>query len=401
MIPAVQTGARPSDNNSGLAGVRTCDNVNDPTAKLNVAVFLDSGTLSGTEKRAAKIANAMNKRGHRVTLFMTPKTRSALVLSDYAFDWPPITVWRYPAWLRFFGRTRFAGLRKLIGLDALLQAARRWYLGGLLAQHRISIAHVYLVQSRCHDITVPHLFEITSPDKARSLIEAGFSFPTDTLLHPNSEGVDAVLGDRYPQNDRIVAPHAFFDPLEPTDFLAPQKRNVVVFGHRLVERKNPVMFARVAKRFVALRNDWKIAIRGTGPLEKEVRAVISDEVESGRIEFGFKPNLMDELYRSRIFVSIESEDNYSNQSVLEAMWCRNALLLSDRGHTRARYFAKNGLLCEPDEENVLAALLRLTEADDLLNTYAENGRRHVETAFSAEAYLDHLEAVYQQCASTR
>ena len=363
---------------------------------MNVAFILKSGGLSGTEKRSTKIASALNLHGHRVVLFMDPVTHSALTGRDYDFEWPPIVVWSYPTWFRWLGykRKRFAGLRNLVGLSKLDLWLRRKYWARLLQENEIDLAHIYLDRLLCPEIPIPHLFEITSPDMARRIIAKGPPFPPETLLHPNSESVDVVLAGHFEENEKVVAPHAYFDPNEAPDFVPPEKENLVVFGHRLVARKNPLTFAKAAKRFLVAHPDWKVAIRGEGPLTEDVRAVLSEEIGSGRVLFGFTPNLMEELHRSRIFVSIESEDNYSNQSVLEAMWCHNALVLSDRGRTKARYFADNGNLCEPEEEPVLAALNALADDPSGLAQAAQNGRKHVETTFSREAYLDHLESLY-------
>jgi glycosyltransferase involved in cell wall biosynthesis len=350
---------------------------------MHIAVFLDFRVLSGAEKRSAKIARALIARGHRVTMFMTPRTRKALANSDYRFDWPPIVTWSYPRrfGLLAFGRSRLRTLR------------RDWW-RRVLHGHGVDVAHVYLRPSLCAQLPVPQLFEITSPDMARDLIGQDMQFPPETVLYPNSETVDAALGQHFAQNPRFHPPHAFFDPAEPAGFQEPPKENLVVFAHRLIARKNPVIFAKAAVRFLAARPGWRVAIRGSGELEGEVRSILSDALSTGRASLGYEPNLMDELHRSRIFVSIESEDNYSNQSVLEAMWCRNALVLSDRGRTRARYFAENGLLCEPEEDSVLSALLTLAEDPGQLEKFGANARRHVEAAFPSDAYLDELERVY-------
>lgn len=358
---------------------------------MHIAVFISSNTLSGAEKRAAKIARALIGRGWRVTLFMSPKTHAALVGDEYRFDWPPIVVWRHPRWIRWLGGRS----ARRLGLEALARRVRRGWWRRILRRHDVDVAHVYLSWSICRDLPIPHLFEITSPDIARSMIAAPSSLPASTVLHPNSEVVDDALGGSFPANRRIVAPHAFFDPAEPPDFAPPQKHDVIVFGHRLVERKNPVVFARAAKRFLHARDGWRVMIRGDGPLEGQVRAVLADEISRGRAEIRFNANLMDDLWRSRVFVSIETEDNYSNQSVLEAMWCCNALVLSDRGRSRARYFRDNGVLCEPDEDSVLAAMLAATGDPVALGSCAAKSRRLVETEFSREGYLDHLEAIYR------
>lgn len=364
---------------------------------MNIAVVIKTRELSGTQKRSAKIASALNDRGHLATLFLDEQTHRALTTRDYRFDWPNIVVWSYPFRIRALGvgGKSFAHIRDILGLSRLELRLRKRYWSQLFKEHKIDVAHLYIKWRMCQEMPIPHIFEITSPDIARNIIKQGNPFPPQTLLHPNSEGVASVLESLHLSNETSVAPHAYFDPNEPSDFVPPKKENLIVFAHRLVERKNPVLFAKAAKRFLAERPDWRIAVRGEGPLSEEVQQILADEIQLGRALFGFEPNLMDELYRSRIFVSIESEDNYSNQSVLEAMWCRNALVLSDRGRTKARYFANNGVLCEPEEESVFAALIDLADDTSGLASKAANSRRHVETAFSRDEYLNHLESVYR------
>lgn len=102
------------------------------------------------------------------------------------------------------------------------------------------------------------------------------------------------------------------------------------------------------------------------------------------------------LIRSKIFVSIESEDNYSNQSVLEAMWAYNALLLTDRGATRRRYFNGNGVFCDLTANAVAKALGDLVEDESRLRAMALASRRLVEEKFSVDAYLADLERAYQK-----
>lgn len=364
---------------------------------FHIAILVKSGTLSGAEKRCGKIVRALNARGHRAVLFMDVRTYGVLTCQGYRFDWPPVVVYRHPAWFRWLarGKGRFAPLRHVLRGDAVERWARQYFWRRLLRSHGIDLVHVFMDWAVLRDLPVPHLFEITSPDLARFVIGDAARIPEGSVLHPNSESVDAVLAGSFSRNCKIVAPLAYFDPQEPPGFQPPRKENLVVFGHRLIPRKNPVIFARAAKRFVAARPDWRVAIRGVGPLVDDVRAVVAEEIAAGRVQFGFHPNLMDELYSARVFVSIESEDNYSNQSVLEAMWCRNALVLSDRGRTRARYFADNGIMCQPEEESVLDALLALAADPVRLDQFAANARLHVETAFNRNRYLDHLESVYR------
>ena len=360
---------------------------------MKIAVLLRTRELSGTQKRSAKIASALNQRGHQATLFYDKKTYKTLTKLNYEIDWPPIVVWSYPKWLSLLdiGGTKFERLREILGLERIKIWGRKRYWSRLFNEHEIDVAHIYIKWRLCQEMPIPHIFEITSPTIARKILEFGNPFPPQTVLHPNSEGVADVLADLEANNEIVVAPHAYFDPTDVSGSEPTAKENLVVFGHRLIPRKNPIVFAKAAKRFLAEKPDWKVAIRGLGPEQEEVESILAEEINDGRALIGFDPNLMKELQRSRVFVSIESEDNYSNQSVLEAMWCYNALLMSDRGRTRARYYAQNGKLCDPDENSVFEALLEITHDPEKLCEMAMNGRNHVEANFNREKYLEHIE----------
>lgn len=370
---------------------------------VNIAVIIKTRELSGTQKRSAKIAVALNERGHSTTLFLDAPTHRALTKQNYSFDWPPIVIWSYPIWVRALGLGKKKGvqLRAALGLDRIELSARKRFWSSLFRKHQIDVAHLYIKWRMCEEISIPHIFEITSPDIARKIANHDNPFPPETVLHPNSEGVASALEKAELKNKTVVAPHAYFDPNEPAGFKLPAKENLVVFAHRLIPRKNPIIFAKAAKRFLKSRPDWKVAIRGSGPLADDVSDILSEEVLLGNALIGFDPNLMQELYRSRIFVSIESEDNYSNQSVLEAMWCRNALVMSDRGRSRARYFADNGVLCEPEEDSVFQALIALANEPQNLDWMAQNSQRLIENAYSRSDYLDHLEQIYDSVLDDR
>jgi len=147
------------------------------------------------------------------------------------------------------------------------------------------------------------------------------------------------------------------------------------------------VFAEAVKQFLARHHGWKFAILGDGEQKSKVSECLKDEVQEGKAEVGYVSNVHEYLARSKIFVSIESEDNYSNQSVLEAMWAYNVLLLTDRGATRKRYFNDNGLFCEPDVDSVASALEALIEDEAMLGSMACASRQLVDTIFLVEAYI--------------
>jgi glycosyltransferase involved in cell wall biosynthesis len=330
---------------------------------------------------------------------MDNATHQALTQVRYRFDWPPIIIFHRPQWMNWlgFGQRQLRWVRRVLRIDRLQEMSAfryRGYWTDLLRINNIDLVHVFVHSGLLNEMPVPHIFEVTSPDIADRIIRTPALISPWTLLHSVSPSVGERLDGRFLINRKIVAPLPFFDPPKLAE-LSPKKRNLVVFAHRMIPRKNPVIFARAAKRFVAERPDWQVFIRGTGPLQPEVRRILAAEIAAGLIDVGYTSNLLDELGNSRIFVSLIEQDNYPSQSILEAMWSHNALLLSNRGDTRSRFFANNGILCEINVEEVAGSLIKLAADPQRLSRYGENSRSHVERNFNAELYLAHLLDIYR------
>jgi glycosyltransferase involved in cell wall biosynthesis len=122
--------------------------------------------------------------------------------------------------------------------------------------------------------------------------------------------------------------------------------------------------------------------------------LLSDEIRDGRVVTGYRTKILPELKKSRIFVSIIEPDNYPSQSVLEAMYTGNALLLSDRGFTKERFFNGNGRLCEISFEDVLSKLTELVQDLSNLDIYGRNSLEILNTRYNKDIYIDYIKNMY-------
>lgn len=367
-----------------------------------IAFFIQSANLSGAEKRVAKLAKRLSSMGVKALIFADTQTADVYRKAQYV-DNSLIRTWEYPFLTRVtgIGRQRLAKLRRVSGLDQLHLKLVHKYWRRQFAHECIGVSHVFINPAICRDLPCPKLYEITSPDMARVLENKaaqypGDFFPPETLLRPNSESVEAALGPTLRRWQIQTSQTALFIPDVEQEINLHNKENLIVFAHRLVARKHPLVFAQAVKQFLTNHHGWKFAILGDGEQKSKVIECLKDEVQEGRVEVGYVSNVHEYLARSKIFVSIESEDNYSNQSVLEAMWAYNALLLTDRGATRKRYFNDNGLFCEPEVDSVASALEALIEDDARLSSMACASRRLVEETFSVDAYIADLERAYRE-----
>lgn len=178
------------------------------------------------------------------------------------------------------------------------------------------------------------------------------------------------------------------------------KKNIMVFPHRVLERKNPILFARVIKKLFAdgTLDGWRVKFRGHGPLEGELKAMLCDELESGRVDIGFSNNLGDELAESKIAVGLIRTGNYPSQSLFEAIRHGNLLFLS-RTEDREKIFHDTLVqFTELDEECVVRRLretIKLAEAPGF-EKYSEAMVRLFDKIQKESGYLKNIYDVYHQ-----
>ena len=148
-----------------------------------------------------------------------------------------------------------------------------------------------------------------------------------------------------------------------------QKENIIIFPHRFIEPKNVILFSHVIKDMLDedKLSGWRIYFRGKGPLESEIRNILTDYISNGTVEVGFTYRLSEELAKTKIFISIISTGNYNSNSMYEAMRNGNILLLSDTGITR-KYLPHPDIIYTKTEtldlrDKILAAV-RLSESPD-------------------------------------
>lgn len=365
-----------------------------------VAFLWHSSSLTGAQRRMLALSRALNDCGQRAIVVL--EARDAQAMERLLGGLPPfvrrITL---SPWLHAAGRGR-GKMRRLwwySGLRQLYHAALRRELGALQRRENVGLWHVCMSTEFAHCTQGPILFEVTSPDWADRLATGHKIVPATTPLHAVSASVALRLRAR-PSGRKIIEAPLLFPNLDPAATRPPNmeaKEKLIVFAHRLIPRKNGLLFARAARRFLRNQPDWRVAIRGKGPDEPAIRETLAAEIAAGRVLAGYSSNLSDELRRARIFVSIITPDNYPSQSVVEAMTAGNALLLSDMGQSREKFLDGNGLSVRIEEDEVLDCLNAMASRPEQLVQMGQQSIRLAGERFSQRAYLEHLAGVYRSC----
>lgn len=352
--------------------------------------FIRSSTLSGAEKRALKINYALNKGGEKYFFLLNRKLYNLIENSEYkkfiinALVYDDFT---------FIEKV----LLKIPFSNSWKTKLQFFKINYLIKRNNINLVHIFLSMDGGKFIKCRKVFEITSPDYVSKIGSENSSFIDGIdLFNAVSESTFQNASKFIPENKLVLAPIPFFFPNVSTDLLNQynyeNKENAILFAHRLIERKNGLLFANVVKDFLKTNQDWKIKFFGDGPEKESIRELLEEEIKNGFVSVDYTSDILPEMAKSKIFVSLISPDNYPSQSVLESMFMENALLISDTGFTKKMFFESNGLVCSLEKTDILNKLGQLVSED--LYSMGKNSRNLLDTKFSKSQYLNHIKKIH-------
>ncbi len=347
-------------------------------------IYLLGGRFfSGAEKRLLLTALQMPAQtGRPVGLYLNRHLHDAIAASPQlaAQDLAALRIVREPhspllqrlrggnALLRLLGRLRLLRRPPAIAHFALFNLLDV-LLGGLLRLRGVRVYH-----------------EITSPDVARSTavrlllacprLSDGLICVSDNVLRLCRERARPGVPLRVRQQPYVEAPGQPAPPFA-------ERERLVLYAHRLMPRKNPLLAVEAFARLAGDYPDWQFHICGQGPQADAVAARIAAAGHANLRYLGYVSDLDQRIARAQVFVSLIEPDNYPSQSVLEALAAGCALLLADTGQSREKFLAApgaNGEATALDPRACAAALRRLLDDPQL------DGRGSASSAFFAAHY---------------
>ena len=376
----------------------------------DVAIILVNNTqVGGAERRFARVWTGLRRRGRAATLIINRSlfqhlVRAAVLSSEDR----PIVVMPEPfgTCARLFGGTANRVGFWIAKLDYVL--ASIWMIGWLLV-NRPKALHVILggaylaLPSQLLGVAPPAVVSIVCQD-LREMVGAGLgerlyrlalrrAAMVDALTGPIREGV--IRSGASPDRIRVSA-GSFVD----TDRFRPDERKEpwIVFTGRLVEEKNPLLFAEacrlVRQQLGAGIPGLRFFLIGDGPLRGDLDRALARLGLDGVVTTGWRDDVESVLGKASAFVSLQRTDNYPSQALLEAMACECAVVATDVGQTRKLVDESVGLLCEAQPGSVAAALCRIFNDLESARSMGRQGRQRVLACHSIDTYLDHVESVY-------
>jgi len=142
---------------------------------------------------------------------------------------------------------------------------------------------------------------------------------------------------------------------------------VISFIARLVDWKDPLTFVK-AIPLILKKRDVNFLIVGDGPLMKEVKELVDNYSFNNKVKvLGMRRDIYDLLSITTIFTGLSTIENIWSSTVIEAVFHKACLILTDVG-TTSKVFThlQDAYLIEPQHENALAqAVLELIDNKDL------------------------------------
>ena len=185
-----------------------------------------------------------------------------------------------------------------------------------------------------------------------------------------------------------------------SDCIRRPKQKVIVFAHRFIEPKNPILFCRVVRALLdtGQLDGWQIKLRGRGPLEDDMRKILHPYIDNGIVDIGFSYELGKELAESMIFVSIIITGNEPSNSVYEAMRNGNLLVLSRSGGTVGQFDHPDVAFVDIDMQSLTEGLLNATSSAEgsRFETKSEAMRRFFEHIKNHSGYVSDVRRIYEE-----
>lgn len=189
-----------------------------------------------------------------------------------------------------------------------------------------------------------------------------------------------------------VAPGSFTDLAQCRP--AAHREKWVVFLGRFVEIKNPLLFVNAIPAVLQHHPDVTFYLLGEGPLGATINKRIAELGIDQQcvVQFTAEPTAV--LNRSLIFLSLQTEENYPSQSLLEAMACGNVIVATDVGETWRLVDEQNGLRIQPTVTAIAYAINRLLDDPELAEKRLAS-RQRVLAEHTVDRFIIYITQVYQ------
>lgn len=195
-------------------------------------------------------------------------------------------------------------------------------------------------------------------------------------------------GIRIPDERVSISPCSFTDYSKCE--VGDKKKFEVAFAARLEPDKNPMLYLKAARDILKKHPGVKFHLLGEGTLVNEIKDFIEDNRLKESVHFSFHPNPPEIFKNASVFVSLQANNNYPSQSILEAMGCGCAVVAPDNGDTHLLVKENTGILIPLEKNSLVAALEKLISSPELAHHLGLNARKFVLENHTIERYSEYF-----------
>lgn len=210
-------------------------------------------------------------------------------------------------------------------------------------------------------------------------------------------GVDAHFATQAPRWKTIANPTYFADyggaPLP-----GARDAQLVAFVGRLHAIKNPLLFIEAVAIARHRGCDCRGMMLGEGPLQTQVEALITRYGLQKVISLNFHSYAPSLVGSSAIYVSLQTDDNYGSQALLEAMGAGCAIIASEVGHTGRIVTDEVGVRVPLTADAVARAIESLVGSPERTRHLGATAAHIARTQYSPDVYAAFLESLYERAA---
>jgi glycosyltransferase involved in cell wall biosynthesis len=191
---------------------------------------------------------------------------------------------------------------------------------------------------------------------------------------------------------KLYSPNSFIDY---TRFnpIYPKKQNIS-FCARIssFKRLDILLEAILILKNINFQN-FEVSIVGDGPVLEEMKNYVAKHKLQNVIFYGGMANPEIIVGSSKIFISVQPDNNYPSQSLLEAMACENAIIASDVGETRMLVSESEGILVPLNSKEIATAIQYLLENPEVCEIMGRNARKKVLVEHTVDKFADYFYSI--------
>ena len=381
-------------------------------APIRSAVLLVNSDSSGSERRYARYFISAKQRGADICLLINPtlygRTLDAGIRIDQCDDVILLPA-RATGWLcgedavRGPATSRTHLTRKLdLGLNLndvrrLLEARRITHLHAVMTGIYLSLPFFFSSTLKTI-VSVPAVDLLTmAPRHLAGLPVMPYLLRTALRRADAIDAVSPTVRESVVKQG-VLRERVHVSPCTFTDYerFAPaaRKEDWVVFAGRFNAGKNPLLFLQAIPEVHRAHPHVRFLMFGTGPLADAITNEVARLNLGGVVTVRYEADLAPILAQSKIFVSIQSDENYSSQSLLEAMACENAIVASDVGETHRWVDETTGLRVPCEVRAIAQAINALLSDPVALGRKGAGAREKATREHTLERFTEYVLGIY-------